>query len=82
MCAVANKVIEIVKDPKLLREVIKKEKKLVNGLKKMSLKYGSFKEIRSFGLWIGCDLRKAEEVKTLRLPNKRRRESPITRECP
>ena len=65
VCAVANKVIEIVKDPKLLREVIKKEKKLVNGLKKISLKYGSFKEIRSSGLWIGCDLRKAEEVKTL-----------------
>ena len=65
VCAVANKVIEIVKAPKLLREVIKKEKKLVNGLKKMSLKYGSFKDIRSSGLWIGCDLRKAEQVKTL-----------------
>ena len=65
VCAVANKVLEKVNNPELLEKIIRKEKILVNGLEKISSKYKCFSEIRSAGLWIGCDLKRVGEVRTL-----------------
>ena len=57
-CAVALRVVNIVQQPYLLDSVLEKEKILLQGLKKISDKYKCFNEIRSAGLWIGCDLTK------------------------
>mgnify|MGYP001265129600 FL=1 len=54
-CAVANEVLNIVSDEKFLKEVIKKEKLFLSLLTELKSK-GVFSEIRSAGLWIGCDL--------------------------
>ena len=54
-CAVANEVLNIVSDEKFLKEVIKKEKLFLSLLTELKNK-GVFSEIRSAGLWIGCDL--------------------------
>ena len=64
-CAVANKVIEIVSNPTFLQEVKKKEAFLVNKLEGVSKKYQAFREIRSSGLWIGCELNNNGEVNDL-----------------
>ena len=54
-CAVANEVLNIVSDKKFLKEVIEKEKLFLSLLTELKSK-GVFSEIRSAGLWIGCDL--------------------------
>ena len=54
-CAVANEVLNIVSDEKFLKEVIEKEKLFLNLLTELKSQ-GVFSEIRSAGLWIGCDL--------------------------
>ena len=54
-CAVANEVLNIVSDEKFLKEVIEKEKLFLSLLTELKNK-GVFSEIRSAGLWIGCDL--------------------------
>ena len=54
-CAVANEVLNIVSDEKFLKEVIEKEKLFLSLLTELKSK-GVFSEIRSAGLWIGCDL--------------------------
>ena len=64
-CAVANKVIEIVSNPNFLQEVKEKETLLVNKLKGVSKKHQAFREIRSSGLWIGCELNNNGEVNEL-----------------
>ena len=64
-CAVANKVIEIVSNPIFLQEVKKKESLLVDKLKDVSKDHQAFKEIRSSGLWIGCELNNNGEVNQL-----------------
>ena len=64
-CAVANKVIEIVSNPIFLQEVKKKESLLVDKLKDVSKEHQAFKEIRSSGLWIGCELNNNGEVNQL-----------------
>ena len=64
-CAVANKVIEIVSNPIFLQEVKKKESLLVDRLKDVSKEHQAFKEIRSSGLWIGCELNNNGEVNQL-----------------
>ena len=63
--AVANKVLNIVKSPSLLKEVIKKEEILVKGLEDLSSEYDSFSDIRSAGLWIGCDLKRKQQINSL-----------------
>ena len=62
-CAVANEVLNIVSDEKFLKEVIKKEKLFLSLLTELKSK-GVFSEIRSAGLWIGCDLvdKRANEI--------------------
>ena len=62
-CSVANKVVEIVSEEGFLTEVKRKEKiflKFLSELKKDNV----ISDIRSAGLWIGCDLVKdtAESV--------------------
>ena len=62
-CSVANKVVEIVSEEEFLTEVKRKEKiflKFLSELKKDNV----ISDIRSAGLWIGCDLVKdtAESV--------------------
>ena len=62
-CAVAHEVLNIVSDEEFLNEVSEKEKlflKLLSELKN----HGVFSDIRSAGLWIGCDLveKSANEV--------------------
>ena len=54
-CAVANEVLNIVSDERFLKEVIEKEKLFLNLLTELKSQ-GIFSEIRSAGLWIGCDL--------------------------
>ena len=65
VCAVAIKVLELISQPTLLGEIAEKEEILVNGLMDLSSKYHSFDAIRSAGLWIGCDLKRKQEVNTL-----------------
>ena len=65
VCAVAIKVLELISQPTLLGAIAEKEEILVNGLMDLSLKYHSFDAIRSAGLWIGCDLKRKQEVNTL-----------------
>ena len=62
-CAVANEVLNIVSDERFLEEVIEKEKLFLNLLSELK-NQGVFTEIRSAGLWIGCDLvdKSANEV--------------------
>ena len=64
-CAVANKVIEIVSNPIFLEGVKKKESLLMDKLKGASKEHQAFKEIRSSGLWIGCELNNNGEVNKL-----------------
>ena len=64
-CAVANKVIEIVSNPDFLQEVKEKETLIVNKLEGVSKKHQAFREIRSSGLWIGCELNNNGEVNEL-----------------
>lgn len=64
-CAVADKVIEIVSNPNFLKEVKEKETLLVNKLEGVSKKHQAFREIRSSGLWIGCELNNNGEVNEL-----------------
>ena len=63
--AVADKVIEIVSNPNFLQEVKEKETLLVNKLEGVSKKHQAFREIRSSGLWIGCELNNNGEVNEL-----------------
>jgi len=64
-CAVANKVIEIVSNPIFLEGVKKKESLLMDKLKGASKEHQAFQEIRSSGLWIGCELNNNGEVNKL-----------------
>ena len=62
-CAVANEVLNIVSDEEFLNEVSEKEKLFLNLLSELK-NHGVFSDIRSAGLWIGCDLveKSANEV--------------------
>jgi len=55
-CAVANKVIDIVNNQDFLEEVKNKERIIRSNLEDISSKYELFSDIRSSGLWFGCDL--------------------------
>jgi len=54
-CAVAHEVLNIVSDEEFLNEVSEKEKLFLNLLSELK-NHGVFSDIRSAGLWIGCDL--------------------------
>ena len=54
-CAVANEVLNIVNNKDFLNDVLEKEKLFLSFLAEFQTK-GVFSEIRSSGLWIGCDL--------------------------
>ena len=62
-CAVAHEVLNIVSDKKFLSDVSEKEKLFLNLLSELETQ-GIFSDIRSAGLWIGCDLvdKSANEV--------------------
>lgn len=62
-CAVAHEVLNIVSDEEFLNEVNEKEKLFLNLLSELK-NHGVFSDIRSAGLWIGCDLveKSANEV--------------------
>ena len=62
-CAVAHEVLNIVSDEEFLNEVSEKEKLFLNLLSELESQ-GIFSDIRSAGLWIGCDLveKSANEV--------------------
>ena len=62
-CAVAYEVLNIVSDEEFLNEVSEKEKLFLNLLSELK-NHGVFSDIRSAGLWIGCDLveKSANEV--------------------
>ena len=62
-CAVAHEVLNIVSDEKFLSDVSEKEKLFLNLLSEIETQ-GIFSDIRSAGLWIGCDLvdKSANEV--------------------
>tara|TARA_Y100001970_G_scaffold73359_1_gene93096 strand:+ start:8152 stop:9351 length:1200 start_codon:yes stop_codon:yes gene_type:complete len=62
-CAVANEVINIISDKSFLKKVNEKEELFLDLLSEMKDK-GIFSDIRSSGLWIGCDLvdRNSNEV--------------------
>ena len=54
-CAVANEVINIICDKSFLKKVNEKEELFLDLLSELKEK-GIFSDIRSSGLWIGCDL--------------------------
>lgn len=54
-CAVANKVVSIVSEKDFLNDVLEKEQLFLDLLSEFKTK-GIFSEVRSAGLWIGCDL--------------------------
>ena len=62
-CAVAHEELNIVSDEEFLNEVSEKEKLFLNLLSELK-NHGVFSDIRSAGLWIGCDLveKSANEV--------------------
>ena len=62
-CAVAHEVLNIVSDEEFLNEVSEKEELFLNLLSELK-NHGVFSDIRSAGLWIGCDLveKSANEV--------------------
>ena len=62
-CAVAHEVLNIVSDEKFLSDVSEKEELFLNLLSELETQ-GIFSDIRSAGLWIGCDLvdKSANEV--------------------
>ena len=62
-CAVAHEVLNIVSDEKFLNDVSEKEKLFLNLLSELEAE-GVFSDVRSAGLWIGCDLvdKNANEV--------------------
>ena len=64
-CAVASRVLNLVKQNNFLDNVIKKEELLRQGLEDISNHYNVFNQIRSEGLWFGCDLNKKDEVNLL-----------------
>lgn len=55
-CAVAEKVIDIVNDRKLLDDVLRKEQLFRDGLAAINEKYHVFEEIRGKGMLLGCAL--------------------------
>ncbi len=62
-CAVAHEVLNIVSDEKFLNDVSEKEKLFLDLLSELEAE-GVFSDVRSAGLWIGCDLvdKSANEV--------------------
>lgn len=64
-CAVALRVIDLVKQDSFLKGVKQKEMLIRKGLEKLSEQHQTFSDIRSEGLWFGCDLRKENEVNSL-----------------
>ena len=54
-CAVANEVVSIVSEKDFLNDVLEKEQLFLDLLSELKTK-GIFSEVRSAGLWIGCDL--------------------------
>ena len=54
-CAVANEVVSIVSEKDFLNDVLEKEQFFLDLLSEFKTK-GIFSEVRSAGLWIGCDL--------------------------
>ena len=56
-CIVAKKVVEIISSQKVLSGVIKKTISFSKKLESLSKKYDMFSEIRTAGLWIGCDFK-------------------------
>lgn len=54
-CAVANEVVSIVSEKDFLNDVLDKEQLFLDLLSEFKTK-GIFSEVRSAGLWIGCDL--------------------------
>ena len=57
-CAVASKVIEIVSKQKLLTGVVEKTTLFLKHLSALSEEFDLFDDVRSAGLWIGCDFKK------------------------
>lgn len=57
-CAVASKVIEIVSKQKLLTGVVEKTTFFLKHLSALSEEFDLFDDVRSAGLWIGCDFKK------------------------
>ena len=64
-CAVAQRVINLIRQPSLLAGVLEKEEILVQGLENLSNKHNCFTNIRSAGLWIGCDLTRIDSANNL-----------------
>ena len=59
-CIVAKKVIEIISSRKVLSGVMKKTISFTKKLNFLSEKYDIFSDVRSAGLWIGCDFKKVK----------------------
>lgn len=55
-CAVAEKVIDIINDRKVLDDVLRKEQLFRDGVNKINEKYHVFSEVRGKGLLLGCAL--------------------------
>lgn len=64
-CAVAIRVLDLVKQDSFLDAVKAKEELLKQGLEEISNKHQAFSQIRSNGLWFGCDLNQKDKVNAL-----------------
>ena len=64
-CAVASRVLDLVKQDNFLNGVKEKEKLLKKGLEELSIQHQAFNQIRSEGLWFGCDLNQKDKVSSL-----------------
>ena len=64
-CAVAIRVLDLVKQDSFLDAVKAKEELLKQGLEEISNKHQAFSQIRSNGLWFGCDLNQKDKVNSL-----------------
>jgi acetylornithine/N-succinyldiaminopimelate aminotransferase len=58
-CAVAEAVLDVINDPKLLVEVRMKHERFMAGLNRINNQFGAFTEIRGKGLLLGCALNQA-----------------------
>ncbi|MCB1777576.1 MAG: aspartate aminotransferase family protein [Candidatus Competibacteraceae bacterium] len=55
-CAVANAVLNIISDPKLLAGVQRKHERFMAGLRRINEQFHLFRDLRGMGLLLGCEL--------------------------
>ena len=55
-CAVANRILDMICESDMLESIEEKSQRIVSGLNAINDQYGIFKEVRGYGLLLGCEL--------------------------